>query len=167
MASGNSLLMFGAWTGVAPATVFATLGVIQGTTTIKEIVRVANFDDTIVEYLDFSGVMPEHYAGGGLTCTVIWTQETVTTAPTWGLSFRRVHDNTVDIDTTAGSYTFQTVTAGTISAAGMFGYDDITFTSGSQMDSVVTGDFFVLRCQCTSTGRTGDARLLAIHVKET
>ena len=52
MASGDLLLTFTAWSGVAPSANHATLGVQTGTSTNNEYLQVADFDDTSDEFLD-------------------------------------------------------------------------------------------------------------------
>jgi hypothetical protein len=169
MASGDPLITLYAWSGVAPATNGATFSTVQGTSTNNEFFQVADFDDTTDEFLDFPCVMPDHYAGTtGITCTVVFTHSHATTGPTWGLACRRIADDAEDIDTTAHTYVFNTVAAGAPSVIGEVGYDDITFTDGADMDSVVAGDLFILRAERDALGdATGDARLISIHITET
>jgi hypothetical protein len=168
MASGDSLIAFFAWDGSPPGVSGATFGTIQGTSTYNEFFPVANFDDTALEALDFMGIMPQHYAGGGLTCTVVFAHANNSSGPTWELAFRRINDDAEDLDTTAHTYVYNTVAAGVPSVVGEVGYDDVTFTDGADMDSLAAGELFNLRVRRDpATGGAGDARLLSIHVKET
>jgi len=168
MASGDSLIAFFAWDGSPPATNGATFGTIIGTSTNNEVFSVANFDDTTAEFLDFTGIMPQHYTGGGLTCTVVFAHANNSSGPTWELAFRRINDDAEDLDTTAHTYVYNTVAAGVPTVVGEVGYDNVTFTDGADMDSVVAGELFNLRVsRDVASGGTGDARLLSIHIKET
>jgi len=168
MASGDSLIAFFAWDGSAPVTNGATFGTIIGTSTNNEVFAVANFDQTTSEYLDFTGIMPQHYTGGGVTCTVVFAHANNSSGPTWQMAFRRINDDAEDLDTTAHTYAFNSVAAGVPSVIGEVGYDNVTFTDGVDMDSVVAGELFSLRVgRVGGTGGSGDSRLLAIHIKET
>ena len=83
-----------------------------------------------------------------------------------------VADDAEDLDTTAHTYDYNAVVATAPSAVGEVAYDNITFTNGADMDSVVAGDYFILRVTrdptpSSGTDVTGDASLHAIYIKET
>ncbi len=173
MASGDSLLILLPVSSIAPATTYATFDTMVGTSTPAESIPVLDFDDTTQEYADFYCVMPEHYDGGGITATIVFSAaEAATDVVEWQLAFRRVADDAEDLDTTAHTYDYNAVVATAPSAVGEVAYDNITFTAGADMDSVVAGDYFILRVTrdptpSSGTDVTGDASLHAIHVKET
>ena len=168
MTTGDNLMVFMAWGGSQPSVSGCSLSYIIGTTSIKEAFEVANFDDTTREYLDFVGVMPNYYDGGGLTCTIMFAHANNSSGPTWEIAFRRIADDAEDLDTTAHTYAYNTVAAGVPSAVGEVGYDDITFTDGSDMDSIAVGELFNMRVsRDPATGGSGDASLISILVKET
>ena len=73
MATGNSLLILGPANNSPPGTVYATLDTVTGASTPAETIPVLDFDDTDQEYADFYCVMPEHYDGGGITMTVMFS----------------------------------------------------------------------------------------------
>jgi len=174
MASGNALLVLTPLDNVPPATLYATLDTVTGTSTPAEAIPVLDFDDTTQEYADFYCVMPSHYAGTtGVTVKIIFSAaEAATDVVAWQAAFRRVADDAEDLDTTAHTYVYNEVVATAPSVVGEVAYDDITFTDGADMDSVVAGDYFILRVTrdptpSSGTDVTGDASLHAVYVTET
>ena len=173
MASGDSLLILGPSNGNPPATLYATFGVMDGASTPAESIVLLYFDDTTQEYIDFYCVMPEHYDGGGITLTVMFSAaEAASDVVEWQAAFRRVADDAEDLDTTAHTYVYNAVVATAPSVIGEVAYDNITFTSGADMDSVVAGDYFILRvtrdpAPSSGTNVTGDAAIHSLHMKET
>ena len=174
MASGDSLLVLTPGAASLPAATYATFNSMTGTSTPAEAVPVLDFDDTTQEYADFYCVMPAAYAGTtGITCTIMWSAaEAATDVVEWQIALRRVADDGEDLDTTAHTYAYNAVVATAASAVGEVAYDNITFTDGADMDSVVAGDYFILRITrdptpSSGTDVTGDASLHAIHIKET
>lgn len=173
MASGNSLCVFQAMDGIPPTTAYATQDILAGGATPVEAAPVLDFDAATDEYIDFYGVLPQHYAGGGLTLTLVWSASSATSGDViWGAAFRRINDDAEDIDTTAHSYDFNASAAATApSAQGEVSYDNITFTDGADMDSLAAGEMFFLRIRRDadngSDTMAGDAELHYVHVKET
>ena len=174
MASGDTLLILTPQMGVPPATIYATLDTVVGTSTPAESIPVLDFDDGTQEYIDFYCVMPSHYAGTtGVTLTIVFSAaEAASDVVAWQAAFRRAADDAEDLNTTAHTYAYNEVIATAPSVIGEVAYDNITFTNGADMDSVVAGDYFVLRVTrdptpSSGTDVTGDASLHAVHVKET
>ena len=173
MASGDTLLILTPQDYVPPATIYATLDFMVGTSTPAENIPVLDFDDTTQEYADFYLAMPAAYSGGGITLTVVFSAaETSTDVIAWQAAFRRVADDAEDLDTTAHTYQYNEVIATAPSVVGEVAYDDITFTNGADMDSVVAGDYFILRVTrdptpSSGTDVTGDGSLHALIMKET
>lgn len=173
MASGDSLLILPAMHAIFPIVNYAQRGVTAGTSTPNEQVPVLAFDDTTQEYADFIGVLPNHYAGGGLTVTLVWAcVDVASDVVEWQVAFRRIADDAEDLDTTAHTYDYNAVVATAPSAAGEFAYDDITFTDGADMDSLAAGEAFLMRVTrdptpSSGTDATGDGLILAIHISET
>lgn len=173
MASGNTLLNLLPMGDNPPATIGAQIDFIIGTSAPVEWFPVLAFDATAVEYADWHGlIMPMHYSGGGLTCTIVSSAGATTGGLVWAVALRRFQDDAEDADTTAQTYDYNTVTIGTLaSAIGEQTYDDITFTNGADMDSVAAGEMFSLRVR-RDTGNASDtlstdAFLWTIHIKET
>lgn len=173
MASGNTLFVLTPNSYSPSATIFAQLDVVVGTSTPVEWFPVLAFDTTTVEYADWHGlIMPAHYSGGGITVSIRSSATTTTGGIVFAAALRRIADDAEDLDTTAQTYDYNTVTIGTLaSAVGELTYDSITFTNGADMDSVVAGDSFTFRMR-RDTGNgsdtaTGDAFVHSIHITET
>ncbi len=173
MASGDTLLILTPQMSAPPAASYATLATGTGTSTPAESIPVLNFDDGNQEYIDFYCVMPSHYAGTtGVTLTVVFSAaETASDVVAWQAAFRRLADDAEQYSS-SHTYAYNEVIATAPSATAEVAYDDITFTNGADMDSVVAGDYFILRVTrdptpSSGTDVTGDASLHAVHVKET
>lgn len=172
MASGDSLLILVPNASTPPGTLYATLDVMVGGSTPAESVPILDFDDTTVEYADWPIMMPAHYAGTtGITCTIIWSAaETAADVVAWEAALRRVAD---DAEAITSSHTYVYNSSGDVtapSALGEVAYNDITFTDGADMDSVVASDYFIFRIKRVAPGGTdvtGDASIHAIHITET
>lgn len=174
MASGATLLVLPASAGSPPGSTAAQLTTLTGGASPTEQILLANFDSSSVEYWDFSGlVLPRAYAGGGLTLTIRWIAASATSGGVvWGAAIRRDVDDGEDWDTTGHSYDFNdSGTATAPSAVGETSYDNITFTSGADMDSLAAGEGFNLRIRRTvgagGDDMSGDARLWTIEIRET
>ena len=154
-----------------PAATFATADIRAGGSSPVEDFTVWDFDDTTAEYMDFK-VQLQGYDGNGLTITVIWSATSATTnAVVWGAAVRRLADDVEDIDTSQ-TYDYNDSAAATApSASGENSYDNITFTSGADMDSWVDGEMAIVRIRRNPAdgGDTmvGDAELWGIVIKET
>jgi hypothetical protein len=148
-----------------PATVFATLDTITGTSSPVEAVPVFDFDASATEYMDFYGVA-EGYGGGGFTLKIKWSSSAAagTGEVVWEAAFRRVADDAEDLDTTVHTYDYNTAADDTApSAQGEVSYISITFTDGADSDSVADGEEFILRIRrkhdAAGDDMTGDAEL--------
>ena len=159
MASGDTLLFFTPRSNHPPATNPATPDERGG-------VAVLDFDASTNEEATFIGVMPQHYAGGGLTVHLQWAMTSATTGDVdWDIKLQRHTDILGDSYAAAQSSDNNTVpgTAGDVDTT------SIAFTSGAQMDSVVAGDVFrmsVIRDASSDTA-TGDAELISVEIRET
>ena len=173
MATTDRMAFFGADSARLPATLFAQFDTRAGGSTPVETIVLLDFDTTTQEYADFLLELPANYSGGGLTITIKWLADTATSGEVvWGAAIRRVADDAEDVDT-AHTYDYNTIGAGATapSASGEFGYDDITFTDGADMDSLAAGESAILRItRDTADGdddMAGDACLVSVTVKET
>jgi hypothetical protein len=170
MASGDTLAIFTPMDNSPPATLYATFDVVVGTSTPAESVPVLDFDDTTVEYADFYGYMPSMYGSGGVVVTFVWSAAQATNVGAWAAAFRRVADDAEDLDTTAQTYAFNTTSDLTPpSVVGEVAYDTVSFTDGSDMDSVTAGDYFILRVRRpapSGTKITGDQSLHMVIIRE-
>ena len=175
MASGNSLLSLTPLHCSPPAANAATLDTIAGGSTPAENWPCLDFDAAASEYMDFPNLtMPEHYVGTtGITITIVWaapSETTVTDECRWEAAIQRIDDDEPEL-TMDAAYAYNGVSADPPSVANEVAYDDITFTNGADMDSVVAGEFFNLRIyrdhDHADDTATGDCCLLGAHIKET
>jgi len=130
---------------------------------------VLDFDTTTQEAAIFTGVMPNGYAGGGLTVTIFCALTSATSGTVgWDVAFERTQASTDDIDSDSFA-TAQTVTAVTVpGTSGHVLAMSVNVANGADMDSIAAGELFRLRVRrdvATDTA-TGDAELLAVSIKE-
>jgi hypothetical protein len=163
MASGDTLLTFTVLANQPPASNYATLDT-------RNSHPVLDFDPSTDETAVFGDVLPRHYAGNGITVTVVWMATTGTTGNViWQGSFER-DDTGLDLD--ADSFaTAQSVTTAAPGTNGAPAYSAIAFTN-AQIDSLAAGEAFRLKitrnASSGSDTMTGsDAELLRVEIKET
>lgn len=166
MASGNTLATFHPYQNEPPATNYATLGTRNGHPVLQ-------FDTTTQETAIFSGIMPQHYAGGNLVVYLKYSGATATTGTIgWDVTFEKTDDNAAggqDIDSD-GWATAQTVTAKTVPAtSGVIDQNSVTCTAGATgTDSIAAGNKFRLRIRRDVANDTaaGDAELEGVEIRE-
>jgi hypothetical protein len=164
MASGDTLLALSALAAEMPSASYATFAKRGGRPCWQ-------FDAAADESLNFTGVMPRNYAGGGITVTLVWAAASATSGTCrWSVAIERCTSQDLD---SGGAATAQTAGGAANGTSGIPTYTDIAFTNGAQMDSVVAGDMFritVMRDADGTSGTddmTGDAELYAIEIRET
>jgi hypothetical protein len=164
MASGNTLLTLHPHDNEPPSSNYATLDVRNGHV-------VLDFDAATDESAVFSGVLPRHYGGGGLTVRPHWAASSATSGDVvWNVSIERLEDEGTDMD--ADSFaSAQAATATAPATSGALQYTDVAFTSGAQMDSLAAGESFRLKitrdADNGSDTMAGDAELVAVEIRET
>lgn len=164
MASGDTLLIFNALNGVPPATNYATLAV-------RNVHPVLQFDPATEEAILFEPVLPSHYAGGGLTLVLYWMANTATSGDVkWGGAIERHQASSDDLDADS----FATEQVATTTAPGTSGQvvtTSITFSSGTNMDSLAANESFRLKVARKAADgadtMSGDAELFKAVLKET
>ena len=169
MATGQTLFTLTEFMGSPPTTLGAVQVLRVGGSTPAESYYVWSFTNTAIRYLDFVYRMPQNYAGGGISCRINWGAATATSGNcVWEIALRRMADDAEDIDTSQ-TYDYNSVTDAAPSAAGEFTDAVITFTNGTDMDSVVAGDTFILRIRRQTTGNSlsDNAQLKLIEIRET
>jgi len=166
MASGDLLAFFTPQDNMPPSSSFATFDT-------RNSYLVLDFDDASDESAVFKGYMPVNYDGGGFTVTVMWMATTATTG-TISLdgAWMSLTGDADDVDTKAFA-TANNVNPTTASATGEIDYVDITFTNGSDSDSVAADESFLFKLTRDGDGTTstddlsGDMELWGIAIKET
>lgn len=163
MASGNTLLAFGARDGVPPASNNAQFA-------MRNNHPVLAFDTTTQETIYFAGILPRNYGGGGVTVYLHWTAATATTGTVgWDVAFERMSDASTDLDSDSFA-SAATVTAGTVpGTSGVISTTNVAITDGANIDSLAAGDSFRVRIRrdVANDTATGDAELHMVEIKET
>ena len=162
MASGDTLIVFGPLNNEPPSTNFATLDFRNGH-------PVLDFDGSTNESAIFSGVMPRHYGGAGITVYLHYAMTSDTTNDVdLDVAFERIGDQQQDIDSD-GFATAQSVDNTTVpSTSGNVDVVSIAFTQ-AQSDNVAAGEAFRIKVtrDATNDTSTTDLELLAVELKET
>lgn len=131
--------------------------------------QVLDFDDTTQEAAVFSGVLPNDYAGGGVTIDLFCALTSATSGTVgWDVAFERTQASTDDIDSDSFA-TAQTVTAATVpGTSGHVLKMSVNVANGADMDSLAAGELFRLRVRRDVANDTaaGDAELLAVTMWE-
>lgn len=164
MATTDTLAVFTPLHNEPPAASFATLDT-------RNAHPCLDFDGSADEEAVFTGVMPDNYAGGGVTVKVhvAFTTATSGTANIEAL-WERITGLDIDADSFAAMQDIGVTANGT---SGIEVIGSIAFTDGAQMDSVVAGDLFRLKIRRDADGTNGtddittDMELLGIEVTET
>jgi len=165
MASGDTLVAFTALNNEPPSSDYATVDTRNGAV-------VLDFDDTDDESAEFSGFMPLHYGGGGVTVTIGWmatdTDITLLKTVEWLVAFKSFSDDADDIDSKA-FHTAGSKTSTEASASGEVQYDDAVFSDQAAIDGTAAGEYFRLKVTRDASEGTldGDAELLFVSIKET
>jgi hypothetical protein len=164
MASGNTLVVFTALHNEPPASAFATPDTRNGH-------PVLDFDASTDKSAVFSGALPRHYAGGGVTITLVWAASSATTGDVkWNVAIERGDEVGNDMDTDSFA-AVQTATGAAPGGSGQYGYTAVAFTAGAQMDSLAIGEAFRLKvtrdADDAADTMAGDAELRAVEIRET
>ena len=163
MATGETLLVFTPQCNEPPSANYATLDV-------RNYHPVLDFDDTTNESSVFSGVMPRHYAGGGVTVYLHYAMTSaVADTVDWDVAFELIGDQGLDIDGDSFAAVNSVDNTTVPDTTGLVDIVNVAFTNGADMDSVVAGQGFRLKVtrDAASDDATGDAELLFVEIKET
>jgi hypothetical protein len=165
MASGNTLITFTPLHNQPPASNYAVLGSRNGHATLE-------YDAGTAWAGIFGGVLPRHYAGGGITVTLVWMAASATTGNVvWKCDVERHQDGTDDLDADSfDTASAQSATAAVPSTSGVVKYTTLAFTN-SQIDGLAAGESFRFRVQRdaahASDTAAGNAQLLRVELRET
>jgi hypothetical protein len=165
MASGNTLIPWTPWCNEPPAANYATPNV-------RNARPVLDFDDTTDESAVFSGVLPRHYAGGGITVTLHWMAASDTTEAhycRWQAAFEAAAGQDMDED---GFATAKSAGGSPNATSGIETITEIAFAN-SEIDGLAAGGAMRLKVTRDADGTSGtddvsgDAQLLAVEIRET
>lgn len=162
MASGDSLIIFTPLQNEPPASNYATLD-------LRNYHPVLDFDGGTNETAIFSGVMPRHYAGSGITVNIHWASDGTANDVDWDVGWERIGDSQQDIDSDGFATVNSTDGTSVPGTSGNVEITAITFTNGADMDSVAVGEGFRLKVtrDAANDTSTDDVQLLFIEIKET
>ncbi|HUW18631.1 MAG TPA: hypothetical protein VMW16_04950 [Sedimentisphaerales bacterium] len=163
MASGDTLLIFTPLNNEPPASAYATLD-------IRNQHSVLDFDAASNESAVFSGVMPRSYGGGGITVYLHYAMSSATSGTIdWDAAFERVGDQQQDIDNDGFASAKSADDTTVPSQCGLVDVVAITFSDGTEMDNIQTGEGFRLKItrDAVNDDAAGDAELLFMELKET
>ena len=163
MSSGDTLLIFTPYHNEPPTANYATLDT-------RNQHPCLDFNDATNESAVFSGVMPQHYGGGGVTVYLHYAMTSaVADTVDWDVAWERIGDQQLDIDGdsfAAVNSVDNTTVPGT---TGLVDIVSVAFTDGADMDSVAVGESFRLKVtrDAASDDAAGDAELYKVELRET
>lgn len=163
MASGDTLIEFVPQSNEPPTSNAASIDT-------RNNHPVLDFDDTTNETAIFSGVMPKHYAGGGVDVFLHYAMTSATSGDIdWDVAFERIGDQQQDLDSD-GFAAVNSVDSTTVpGTSGLVDIVSVAFTNGADMDSVAVGEGFRLEVirDATNDSAVGDGELRFIEIRET
>ena len=153
-----------------PSTYFPT-ATAYATRDTRNNTPVLDFDDATDESAMWLEVLPVRYAGGGLTVEIVFAATSATSGDVvWAAQIERVGVEVQDLDAD-GFASAKTKTVTTSSTSGYTKTASLAFTKGAEMDYVAAGEAFRVKvyrdADNAADTATGDAELVAVHVKET
>ncbi len=164
MAAGDLLVDFSAQCGEPPSASAATPDVRNGH-------PVLDFDAWVDEAAVFTGTMPWHYAGGGVTAYAVVSFSSDTNGTHTGqleISFERIGDGEQDLDAD-GFATAKDLTVAVSTTSGLTEVGSAEFSDGAELDNVAAGELFrvKVRCDASDSSFTGDLEFLRLILRET
>jgi hypothetical protein len=99
--------------------------------------------------------MPNHYSGNGVNFNIAWACDTATSGIVgWQVAFSRLNAASQDLDgvTFSAAVTVSAIT--TSATAGVLTTSSLSISPGTTMNSVTTGDWFVLSVTNYTAGNT-------------
>ena len=161
MASGNTLLILTPHSFIRPSSNGAAYS-------SRNAHPVLAYDDTTNESAIASCLMPQHYAGGGVTVYLHYSMASTSGTVDWDVAFERIGDQQLDIDAdnfASAQSVDDTTVPGT---SGFVDVVSVAFTDGAQMDSVAAGEAFRIKVtRDAAADETGDAELHRVEIRET
>lgn len=163
--SGDTLLIFIPQMNEPPAAAFATFDT-------RNSHLVLDLDDTTAESLVFKGILPRHYAGGGITVYIHYAMTSaITGAIVLSCAVERIGDALLDIDADSFATAVNSASTTVSGTSGNVNILSIALTAGAQMDSLAVGEAFRLKIARVpaDAGDTaaGDCEIVGCEIKET
>jgi len=160
----DTLCTFLPHTSFPPATAYATRDT-------RNTTPVLDFNDSTDEAALWFDVLPIRYAEGGLTVEILFAMTSAATGDVvWCAQIERVGIEVQSLDSDG----FASAKSVTVTVSGTASYVQkatIAFSDGAEMDSLESGEPFRLKvyrdANHASDTATGDAELVAVHIKET
>ncbi len=163
MASGDTLAEWVIPCGHPPASVYALFST-------RNNIPILRFDPTTIWSWYFGAVLPAFYGGGGVTLTLFGMSAGTANDVVMGGAIERDNANNHDLDSDAFAAE-QTGTSTVNGTSGKIFTHTITFTSGSNMDSLAAGEPFRLKVRRLATDggdtSTADYQLVYARLAET
>lgn len=133
---------------------------------------VLDFDADTDESALWLDVMPVRYAGGGLTVDIMFAMTSATNGDVvWCAQFERIGIGEQSIESDDFASEKSAVVSVYSIVASRVKQATLTFTDGAEMDSLESGEPFRIRVYRDADNAydtaTGDAELVAVHIKET
>lgn len=164
MASNQTLLQFHPHDNEPPSANYMTLDLRNGH-------PVLDADDGTDEAAVFSGVLPSHYGGGGITVKIHYAMTSaVANDVVLTSAFERIGDGQQDIDADG----FATAKSVTVTVPGTSGHVDIAsiaHSNGAEIDSLAVGEKFRIKvtrdADNAADTAAGDCEIVAVELVET
>jgi hypothetical protein len=157
--SGNAWnVQWGPLHNEAPSTNYATPDTRNGHPTL-------DFDSSTAESAVFTGILPNDYAGAGITVSLWWTATTATSGDVmWQASLEAMAGQDIDSDGFATAQAFAASTAN--GTSGILTKVSLNISNGANMDSIAAGTAFRLKITRDAANgsdtMSGDAELLRV-----
>ena len=164
MAAGDLLAEFSPQCNEPPSTSAATPDRRNGH-------PVLDFDASADETALFTGFMPWHYAGGGITVNAVVSFSTDANGAHTGqleISFERIGDAQQDLDAD-GFAAAKDLTVTVPATSGLTEVGSVPFTDGAEIDNIAAGELFRVKVNCDTSDSTfsGDLELARLVIRET
>ncbi|MFH1265446.1 MAG: hypothetical protein ABIK89_06930 [Planctomycetota bacterium] len=164
MAAADLLAEFSPQSNEPPSTSAATPDMRNGH-------PVLDFDASADEAALFTGFVPWHYAGGGITVYAIVAFSTDVNNTHTGqleIAFERIGDAQQDLDAD-GFAAARDLTVTVPATGGLTEIGSVLFSDGVEIDNVAAGELFRVKVNCDTSDSTftGDLELLRLVLRET
>lgn len=164
MSSGDTLFQFFPAHHEPPSSNFMAPSIVAGAPVLAA-------DDTTDEKAIFRGIVPSHYAGGGVTAAIHYAMASATTGQIrLEGSFARASSGQ-NVNSLSWSTAQAVNVAAVPSSAGNIDIATMTFTAGAQVSSIAAGHLFFFALErkpsdTTNDTAAGDTHILGVNGSE-